>query len=228
MWKLIKSEFEYYKITISLVFGIMLILFVIIVGFGWESAEKDIPGISSLMLGLSIVIISIRSVKSAKEKNDRFISVLPLKRWKIALARLMFVNGFWLTSLSGLLLIMAIFHFNEFSESLFWYFISLSSIIFTFNLAPFLHKDLSSIFTDKYSKAAITAVYLVIFMSIYFLFIGTRAFTRYFSMPEFEFLSGQIHQLSPSPVAAFAFLFVSILLSLLSLFLYQKRKLYFE
>ncbi len=190
--------------------------------------EKDIPGISSLMLGVSILIISIRSVKSAKEKNERYISIQPLKRWKIALARLMFVNGYWLLILSSLIILLVLFKYNELNRNLVWYFISLSSIIFTFNLAPFFHKDLTSIFTGKFAKGFITIAYIAIFISAYFLFIGTRALTRYFSIPAFEILSGQIHQLSPSPIGAIFFLIITISLSLASILLYQKRKLYFE
>jgi hypothetical protein len=228
MWKLLKSEFEYYKKIIYFSLLLLSILFFLIISSGWESVEKDIPGISSLMLVVSILIISIRSIKSVKEKKERFMSLLPIMRWEIALARLLFINGFWLTVLACLIFILTIFHFNELRANLFWYFISLSSIVFTFNLAPFFHKDLTSLFTGKYAKIIITATYLLIFFSVYFLFIGTRALTRYFSMPAFELLSGQIHQISPSPIGATFFFFITIMLSLLNLFLYQKRKLYFE
>jgi len=228
MWKIIKSEFKYYMPIINITLAVLSLLFIVIIGVGWESIEDDIPGISSLMLGVSIIIISIRSVKSAKEKYERYISILPLKRWEMGMARLMFINGFWLIILACLILLLITFRSNELRISLLWYFISLSSIIFTFNLAPFFHKDLTAIFTGKYSKAIITAGYLIIFFSVYFLFIGTRALTRYFSIPEFEALSGQIHQLSPSPFGTVFFLSVTIILSLISLLLYQKRKYYFE
>ncbi|KAA3617086.1 MAG: hypothetical protein D8M58_04180 [Calditrichaeota bacterium] len=228
MWKFLKSEYEYYKLIINFTLALVSILFIVILGFGWESAEKEIPGVSSVMIGVSILIISIRSVKSAKEKNERFFSLLPLSRWKLGLARLLFINGFWGIMFSSFVIILLIFHAGEIRLYLFWYFLSLSSLIFIFNQAPFFHKDLTSIFTGKYAKWLITFAYLLLFFTVYFLFIGTRAFSRYFSIPELEIFSGHIHQLSPTPFGTLTFVSISILLSLLGLLLYQKRKFYLE
>ena len=228
MWKLILAEFEYYKIYLQSIFIITFILFSFILIFAWDSAELEIPGISSLMVGIAILIIAIRSIKSAREKRERVIAILPIQRWKIGLARLLFLDLFWILILFSFIIILVMSHWDNLFLGLIWYFLSLSSVIFIFNAAPIIQQDLAAIFINKIMRDLLTIIYLLVFFSFYFIFLGARAFSKYFSFPQYEFLSGEIHKLSPTIEGTVIFACVAILLSLFSLFLYHKRQLYFQ
>ena len=132
MWKLLKSELKYSIIVISVLLLINLIYNVIMFFLPIVELDIAIQEFDFLNHLIPLFLILYFHYRWLKEKRDRYLSVLPVKRVNIAVARIMFF-----------LLPLAVFH--------------LVNILTAYNVvnAP------PSIWVFRYMKVSLAGLYLM-------------------------------------------------------------------
>ena len=228
MWKIIKSEYLYNKYLTATIMLLMLTLITFITIFKWESAEEDFTGISSLLVGSAIALLTFRNIRYAKEKTERFITLLPVKKWKINMGQLLFIDSFYLIILAYFLIIAVLFRSADLSLFFLWFTINISGIALLINAAPLSMRNLMGIIQTKGSKVIITLIYIVFFILVYLVFIATRGISEYVNLAIFQDLSLHIHSFGYSPGGALFIFAIAVFYSLATIWLYSKRKVYFE
>jgi len=229
MWKLIKTEIQYYQWLY-----ILSITLVIIINFGltmdnrWIEAQSDFPGLRIIWLGISIFVLFATLLFNRKSGRLRNQVLLPLSNLEMSLARVIPFILFWVT-LSFILFTFYFINNNSFPTND-WIFnlISLTGVILLINSAPILNTDFYSTYFSRRSKIIfgvswailwITYIELNVVFSTYFDFISPLFFEQSREALKDLYLSGFTTILS---------IMVGGLLFFGSVFTFSKRKLYLE
>ena len=229
MWKLIRSEIEYFKWLY-----ILGIVFVIIVNFGltidgrWIEAQGDFPGLRIIWLGIGIVVLFFALLFNKKSGRLRNQVLLPLSNYQMSLARVIPFLIFWIV-----LIFILVFYYilnNKTLPPIDWVFnlISLTGIILLIDSIPILYSDFYSTYFDRKSK-----ILLGIFWSLLWIIyiILNLIFATYF-----DFISPQFFEESRKILAELYFSDATIIINFTigtifffgSIITFQKRKLYLE
>jgi hypothetical protein len=230
MWRVLKSEIQNHWFSLLFFMTGFLIIAVIVFTSGWESAEKDIVGLSSIMFLPAIILIFSRLSRMIREKFDRFLLLLPLGTWKIGLIRNLFGLMIWLTLLLIFLLGLLVFRFEVFDFSILWYMISLTGFFFVGNSMVLFYRDLSFCFISRYQRLIIGILYVAA-IGIAINLFSVSAIQRYFPMAPIQTLipvKMYFAQFSSSISGALFFLFLGILSVLIESWIFMRRRLYLE
>lgn len=231
MWKFLKAELAYNKNTLIFSFTLFLILVLLIFGYAWKNADEDANGMLSILASLSIILWVIQFFLSMKENKIRFIMSLPSKPVHYSATRLLFGLivwfGFIILYLAGLLIL----RYDEWEGWILTLLVTSSGMWMMANALPFIHSDLLKILKQKYRILILSALYTfaLLFISLFF---SITAIERYFlqGLPE-SFLSVLIYAFTIRGVLSDSGLLniaLGIILSLLSIWLFSKRKSYLE
>ena len=229
MWRLIKTEIEYFKWLY-----ILSVLFVIVINFGltiderWIEAQDDFPGLRIIWLGIGIVVLFSALLFNRKSGRLRNKILLPLSLLQIGLARLCAFILFW----SGLSLILVIFYLINFTsfpdKNWLINLMSTTGIVFLINSIPLLYSDFYSTYFGKNSKT-ILMIFWSVLWTIYILM--NLIFATYFDFISPEFFSEARETLTNLYFTKGATIFTigfGISMFFLSIFTFKKRKLYLE
>lgn len=230
MWKLLKSEIEYQKL--GLLLGILFVLFAAIgvLRWGWTSVNRDVPGLSTIMVTTNIVILFFRILRMIKEKSDRVYIQLPQSLQNIAWMRLLFILTFWLASSGIFWIALTIIRPQAIHVSIVWYLLSVTGLMMAANAFPFIHRDLRFYLTGKYQLLILTAIYVVVLMSVT-LFFSVSAISRYFPFNPLEpvaQLKMYFDHFAWKPLGSLFFLLTGAGLTLSNLYIFNQRRSYLE
>jgi len=229
MWKLLKTEIEYFKWLY-----ILSILFIFIVNLGitldgrWIEAQNDFPGLRVIWIGAGIVVLFFTVLFNKKSSRLRTQKIAPIPDNQIAFVRVLSFVGFWIFLLTILFLFYLI-NFGYF-PNLNWILnlLSITGIMFLINSIPILYSDFYSTYfkiSEKIIIITFWSVILVIYISLNVIFI------RYldFISPQF-FVSTRktLMELYSTTEVIITNFFIGILLFSFSIYTFRKRKLYLE
>lgn len=212
-------------------YTLLLIIFIAVFSSGWTSAERDVPGLATLM-GVSLVAILLFRIfnKFGKEKFDRIHILLPIKMIQLALVRLFFIITNWLILLILFCIAFIIFRLNSYESWIIWFLISSTGIILAINAWPVIHRDLLYCLEDKYTKAILTGIYVIVTLIAATLF-ASRGMSRYLpsvSVDSINLIKENLSTLVFSAGGAIYSISFGVSLSILSLLIFHKRKSYLE
>lgn len=229
MWRLVKSEIEYFKWLY-----ILSILLVIVVNFGltldgrWIEAQNDFPGLRIIWLGVGIVVLFFPLLFNRKSGRLKSKILLPISQSQISFARLFAFILFWL----GLSLILVIFYLINFSsfpdKSWLVNLLSITGIVFLINSIPLLYSDFYNTYFKRGEKILIGFFWSILWI-VYILF--NTIFSTYLDFISPEFFSQARETLTElyfskgTVVINFVF---GVGLFFISIITFQKRKLYLE
>ncbi len=229
MWRLVKSEIEYFKWLY-----ILSILFVIVVNFGltadgrWIEAQNDFPGLRIIWLGVGIVVLFFALLFNRKSGRLKSKILLPISLSQISFARLFAFILFWL-GLSLILVIFYLINFTSFPDKN-WLvnLLSITGIVFLINSIPLLYSDFYSTYFKKGEKILIGIFWSILWV-IYILF--NMIFSTYMDFISPEFFNQARETLTElyfsKGVVVINFVF-GMGLFFISIITFQKRKLYLE
>ncbi len=172
MIRLLKAEFQYYKVS-SIIFLLMfLIVDFAFVGWGYDVQEKSYPALRAVILLIMIGLLLMRQIKVQQEKMDRFYMKLPISLNHISFLRIIYLAAFWVLLFILFWLSYLLFAFNYLNPFILWDLISLSGLIFSAISIPLLHRDLNNLFYGKNQKIIVAAIYgLVLVFGYIFLML---------------------------------------------------------
>ncbi len=230
MWHLVKAELEYHKF--SIVFALLLITGIInaALAWGWESAGRDIPGLTKIMAVVTLVLWFLRLIRLFKEKTERFHTILPVSGRKICLARNMFAPLIWLAMVAMFLLALIIIRPASIPAWTFWYLLSITGVVFAINAYPLLHHDLTFWLREKYQKLILTLISAAVILSTALL-ISTSAIQRYFPLAPLQPLmplTTQMAEVNATPAGACLLLSLGLSLTYVDILVFQRRKHYLD
>ena len=228
MWQLIKAEFNYYKTILSIIFLFFSFFVFFISAVKWKTANANFASISSLLIGMVVVMQAFRNIKSNKEKNVRLLMQLPIPPWKVSFSQLFFVNAYYAISFIIFTFFLALFNHISFDQHFMFYFFTVSGLIFIFNAASFFHLNLAAIINFKNFKMAYSIFYVLFYGSLYLIFITGYSINEHFDLPWFMQISDIIHSFGDSLQGSLIILITGVLFSFATIFLFLKRKMYLE
>lgn len=229
MGKVLKAEIRYHFNTIGSAAIIYLILVILILSLGWESAEKDGKGLLSVALALTFLVGILRLLTITKEKKDRFLMQLPISNYYLGFCRLLVGIFLWIVLLSIFYLGLFIIRINGFKLWLIYHTLFLSGLWLIINAFPMMHRDLNYYFDNPYQKIILGTIYVVIF-TIGLLLFTSSALVRYFpALPLDLFLTTQsLITNDPELFSALKYLLGGVIFSLLGVYAFKIRKAYVE
>lgn len=230
IFPIIKAEFDYHKFSTLLTLIIILSLVMGILGWGWTGIRPDIHGIFTIMVVATVVLWFVRLIRIIKDKLDRRLATLPIANRKIAIARILIIDIFWIAVFILFWLLFFILRPQEFQFQIIWYSISITGLLVAFNAYPFIHRDLLYYFVGKFQKIILTSIYIAIMLFVIFIF-SFSAIQSYFpeiSMDAVQSTRAPFAALIWTPAGAFFFLLLGAVVSYLSSIVFQKRKHYLE
>ncbi len=229
MWKIIRTEIQYYRWLY-----ILSLALVILINFGlsmdnrWIEAQSDFPGLRIIWLGISIFVLFATLLFNRKSGRLRNQVLLPLSNLEMSLARVIPFILFWVM-LSFILFVFYFINNNSFpTNDWILNLIGLTGVILLINSIPVLNTDFYSTYFSKRSKIIlgvswailwITYIELNVVFSTYFDFISPLFFEQSREALKDLYLSGFTTILS---------IMVGGLLFFGSVFTFSKRKLYLE
>jgi hypothetical protein len=229
MWKLLKTEVEYFRWLY-----ILGLLVVIIINTGltldgkWIEAQDDFPGLRVIWLGVGIVVLFFAILFNRKSGRLKNQMMLPLNHPQLAIVRMLAFIVFW-TALISILILFYMLNFGNLpSQTWLTNLLSISGIIFLVNSIPLLYTDFYSTYFSTRDKFFIMIFWWILWI-IYVLM--NSIFMTYLDFISPEFFSDAREKLTDlyftaevtaiNVILGFGFFFLSILT-------FKKRKLYLE
>ncbi len=227
MWKLIKADFKYHKFIFIIPYVIVLAAIIANVSQGWRQHEHDMQGVRTVMASMTGIIFLSKSFIMAQEKRHRFITLLPLKQWKIALTRVLFTILIWLSFLAMYWLGTAVIRPYR-ADILIWDTLSFTGLVLLANSIIFIYYDLLYTLTNKKQKVILGFIFLLsVFIGyiVFFLFgvdeQSWNIFKNLLLTYKHDFSS-----FSSNYIGTFTSLLIGIIMTILSIFVFNRRKNY--
>jgi hypothetical protein len=226
MWKLLKAQIQYNKIILIIVYLIFLPVFIVFVVQGWQEMDKSFPALRAVLMAATTMLFLFNIVRLQREKRDRFHFLVPLNIWKIAVSRLLQIIIFWLSVLS-LVLFAFVLRPAVFDLKILWDLLSMTGFVFVLNAAPFIYRDLSFCFHSKSKKVVLVIAYALMILAGYLLFmlfvvsVGSISLSNDLVLVKKGF-SSFINTFR----GALFFILFGIVSTVISLFVFSKRKTY--
>jgi len=229
MWKLVSTEIKYFQWLY-----IISIAFVVIVNAGisiegrWIEAQDDFPGLRIIWLGVGIVVLFFSLLFNKKSGRLRNQVLLPVSLIKLAFVRLVAFILFWLTLIT-ILILFYIINFGGFpTQNWLINLLSVSGLMFLINSIPILNSDFYSTYLRKNEKVMLG----ILWGFLWLIYIGMNIiFMPYLDYLAPEFFESARERLTSlyfssgvlisNVLCGFGFFFIS-------LYTFQKRKLYLE
>jgi len=229
MWKLIKTEIEYFKWLY-----IISLIVVIIINIGltidnkWIEAQNDFPGIRVIWMGVGIVVLFFALLFNRKSGRLRTKILLPLSHLKFAFARLSAFLIFW-GILFVILLLFYIYNFRRF-PTFSWLinFASITGLIFLINSIPVLYSDFYSTYFKKREKFIIGAFWGILWIIYVWMNVIFMTYLDFISPEYFAETRETLKELYFTPETTILNILLGFSMFYLSIVTFKKRKLYLE
>lgn len=226
MWRLLKSLSHYCRFILVAgltVVGIVTVFFIIL---GRNDFDKSVPAYRSVLMAATALVWLYSVLMIHKEKRDRFHLLLPVSVRQIGLVRVIFLIGFWTTILLVFILSNVFVGNLQNNPTLIWNAVSLTGFVLVVNSALYLQRDLTNIFTSKGQRFLLSVVWVILVTIGYVLFVllvmPVESFGSLDVVKEF-FTMNFI-----TPGGAFLTFLMGLGLTILSIVLFGRRKLYIE
>ena len=227
MWKIIKADFKYQKFIFIIPYAIVLVAIIANVSQGWRQHEHDMQGVRTVMASMTGVIFLFKAFKIAQEKRHRFITLLPLKQWKIALTRVLFIILIWLSFLVMYWLGTAIIRPYR-ADILIWDTLSFTGLVLLANSVIFIYYDLLYTLTDIKQKVIPGFLFLLALVLGYIIFFlfgvdeqSWNIFKRFLLPYKSDFSS-----IVSNYIGAVISLSIGIMMTIFSVFIFGRKKTY--
>ena len=227
MWKIIKVDFKYQKYIFIFPYAVVLTAIIANVLQGWRQHDHDMQGVRTVMASMTGIIFLFKSFVIAKEKRHRFIILLPMKQWKIALTRVLFIILIWLSFLI-LYWLGTIMIYPYRADILIWDTLSFTGLVLLANSMIFIYYDLLYTLTNKNQKAFAGFLFLISLIIGYILFFlfsvdeqSWNIFKSFLLPYKDDFLS-----ITSNYVGAIVSVLIGIMMSILSVLVFGRRKTY--
>ena len=227
MWKIIKADFKYQKFIFIFPYAIVLVAIIANISQGWRQNEHDMQGVRTVMASMTGIIFLFKSFKIAQEKRHRFITLLPLKQWKIALARGLFIILIWLSCLVMYWLGTAIIQPYR-SDILIWEMLSFTGFVLLANSVVFIFHDLLYTLINNSQKVILVLFFLISVFVGYVLFFMFSVDERSWNIFKNLLLpyKNDFSSMVSNYIGAVVSLSIGIMMTLLSVFIFGRRKTY--
>ncbi len=228
MWKLLKAQIVYNKIVLVIGYLIVISAYIPFVVQGWEEVDNSFPAIRAVMMTATTLIFLFNVIRLHREKRDRFHHTLSLNIWELGISRLLQLILFWI-SLLILVLLAFVLRPSIFDLKILWDLLSLTGFVLVMNAAPYIYRDLSYCFHAKSKKVVLVIVYTLMIMAGYLLFMLFIVSAESISLSnELVLVKNDFSNFINTFMGAFFFNLCGIILSVISLFVFSKRKTYTE
>lgn len=227
MWKIIKADFNYQKFVFIIPYAIVLLAIIANVSQGWRQHEHDMQGVRTVMASMTGIIFLFKSFKIAQEKRHRFITLLPLKQWKIGLTRTLFIILIWLRFLVMYWLGSAMIRPYR-ADILIWDTLSFTGLVLLANSIIFIYYDFLYTLTDIKKKVILGFLFLLaVFIGyiVFFLFGVDEQSWNIFKNLLLPY-KDDFSSFTSNYVSAVVSLSIGILITILSVFIFGRRKTY--
>lgn len=229
MWKILKAELSYNKYVLVIPYGVVLYVIIANVSQGWSNVELNLPGVRAMMVVAAAVIFLFSIVTFFKEKRERYFTLLPLSIRQIGISRLLFLITVWLSFI--LLFWISTLTVTPYQLStILWGTLSLTGFILMANAYIFIHRDLKFCSSGKFQKILITFFYPIMIIIGYLLWYLLFAVP----VPYFEFfkplntLNEEFSNISTSLMGFSIFIVLGMSFTVLSVFVFKRRRSYLE
>ena len=229
MWKLVKSEIEYYKwLYLISLFVVIIINIGLTIDNKWIEAQNDFPGIRVIWMGVGIVVLFFALLFNRKSGRLRTKILLPLSHLKFALARLSAFLVFWCI-LFLILLLFYIYNFRSF-PTFSWLinFASITGLLFLINSIPVLYSDFYSTYFKKSEKFVIGAFWGILWIIYVWMNVIFMTYLDFISPEYFVSTRETLKEIYFSVETTLFNIIIGLSLFLLSTYTFKKRKLYLE
>jgi len=229
MWKLLKSEIEYFKWLY-----ILSLAFVIIINLGltidrrWIESQNEFPGLRIIWLGIGIVVFFFQILFNRKSGRLRIQKLIPVSDIGTAAVRLLAFIGFWIC-LSAILITFYIFNFSDLpNKNWLINLMSISGIMFLINSIPILYSDFYNTYLKKTEKIIMGAFWSLLW--IIYLSLNVIFFTYMDPISPSFFASARekLTALYFTPEATIINVILGLSLFFISIVTFRNRKLYLE
>jgi hypothetical protein len=229
MWKLIKIEIGYYKLLY-----ILSIIFVLVVNTGitidgrWIEAQEDFPGLRVIWLGIGIVVLFFALLFDRKSGRLRVKYLLPLTNKQLAVSRLLPFIIFWLILLI-ILIIFYMINFGVFPKGN-WLknLLSISGIMFLIDSIPILYSDFYSTYFKKKSKLVLGLFWSILWIIYVFFNAIFMTYLDFINPSYFISARNRFTALYFTDITTLINVILGFGLFFISIYTFQKRKLYLE
>jgi hypothetical protein len=227
MWKIIKADFKYQKFVFIFPYAIVLLAIIANVSQGWRHHEHDMQGVRTVMASMTGIIFLAKSFIIAKEKRYRFITLLPLKQWKIALTRVLFIILIWLSFLAMYWLGSAVIRPYR-ADILIWDTLSFTGLVLLANSIIFIYYDLLYTLTNKKQKVILGFIFLLLVLIGYIVFFLFGVDEQSWNIFKNLFLpyKSDFSSFSSNYIGAIVILSIGFIMTILSVIVFKQRKTY--
>lgn len=227
MWKIIKADFNYQKFVFIIPYAVVIAAISANVLQGWRQNEHDMQGVRTVMAAMTGIIFLFKSFKIAQEKRHRFITLLPLKQWKIGLTRTLFILLIWLSFLIMYWLGSAMIRPYR-ADFLIWDTLSFTGLVLLANATIFIYYDLLYTLTDIKQKVILGFLFLLaVFIGyiVFFLFGVDEQSWNIFKNLLLPY-KDDFSAITSNYVGAVVSLSIGIMMTILSVYVFGRRKTY--
>lgn len=225
MWRLLRTELNYDKFKILIVYVICIICF-ITVWFGVKWERNRAPMTMLIMLVSTIMVGYYGEAKRIAQKRDGYHVLLPVSVLRIGAVRLIYPILIWVSILLLffiLVFIILAFYPHGLTRPSAAQFLTLNGLIMIVNVVYLLYSDLRMTFTQKHQRFVIFLFWFLIYISALLPFYIMTNFFGLFG--ENTILQIFINKLFRSPVR---FNFFGLVFSILSLIVFVNRRSYVD
>ena len=225
MWRILKLEMIYDRFRIGLFLVFCLLSFLTIwIGVRWE--RNRVPMIMLMVLVLSLMAVYAGEKNRTTQKRDRLHVLFPVSLWKIGLAHLLYPFCVLLIVYGLLFLSVLIARpFVDYRLTMpsIAHMLTLTGLVLIVNAVILLHRNLRMMFTRKPQRFLIFVFWFVVYFGALLPFYVVTNFFGVFgeNTPAQNFLTRLLE--SPN-----GFMTAGLLLSLLSVAAFVKRKSYVD
>jgi len=229
MWKLLKTEIEYFKWLYILSIAVVIIINLGLTFDGrWIEAQEDFPGLRIIWLGVGIVVLFFAILFNRKSGRLRNHVLMPLIKLHLSLIRLLAFVGFWIV-LSVILIIFYLLNLGTLpTQGWLINLLSISGIMFLINSIPILYSDFYSTYfkkSEKFIMGIFWSILWVIYISLNIIF---ATYLDSISPSFFTSARQRLSELYFTPEATVINIVVGLTMFFISIYTFSKRKLYLE
>ena len=228
MWKIIKADFNYQKFVFIIPYAVVIAAIIANISQGWHHHEHDMQGVRTVMAVMTGIIFLFNNLlKIIQEKRYRFIMLLPLSRWKIAWPRIFFAIIIWVSFLVMYWLGTATIRPYP-SDILIWDTLSFTGLVLFANSIIFIYYDLLYTITKNSHKLILwLTLLLLVFIGyvVFFLFGVDEQSWNIFKNLLLPY-KDDFSSITSNYVGAVVSLLIGIIMTMLSVYVFGRRKTY--
>lgn len=227
MWKIIKADFKYQKFIFLIPYAVVLAAIIANVSQGWRQYEHDMQGVRTVMASMTGIIFLSKSFIIAKEKRHRFITLLPLKQWTIALTRVLFIILIWLSFLVMYWLGTAVIRPYR-TDILIWDTLSFTGLVLLANAIILVYYDLLYTLANNKQKVILGFIFLSLVFIGYIVFFLFGVDEQSWNIFKTLFLpyKNDFSSFSSNYIGAGVSLSIGFIMTILSVIVFKRRKTY--